>query len=353
MNFTTLRSGWGAGLVIALAAFAAACSTQPQTAPAKPAEAPKPQVSWRIERLDARFDALVPANASLEKIADGHDWVEGPLWCKATNELLFSDVVRNAIYQWKPGEGEKIFLQPSGYTGKEPFPGKEPGSNGLTLDPQGKLVMCEHGDRRISRLGDDNKTRTTLVDRFRGKRINSPNDVIFSSKGDMYFTDPPFGLPKAFDDPAKELDFQGVFRLAKNDRLSVLTKALKAPNGIAFSPDEKLLYLSDIAQDQFKWHVFEVNPDGTLGKGRVFGDASQFRKNGPGGPDGLKVDTQGNLFASGPGGLYVFAPDGTHIGSFVLGTATANCAFGEDGSTLFITADKAVYRVRLSTKGSK
>jgi gluconolactonase len=307
--------------------------------------------TYRIERLDPRFDKLVPRDAKLETIVEGQVWVEGPVWRAQSSSLLFSDIPQNSIFEWTPGQGVKLFLKPSGYSGREPFAGREPGSNGLALDAEGRLVLAEHGDRRITRLNAD-KARTVFADRYQGKRLNSPNDLVFRSNGDLYFTDPPFGLPGTFDDPAKELPFQGVYRLSADGALTLLTSELKAPNGIAFSPDEKTLYVTDVSPGTSTWRAYPVRADGTLGPGRVFADATQFRANGPGGPDGLKVDRDGNLFASGPGGLYVFAPDGTHLGSILTGKATSNAAWGEDGRTLFITGGNMVYRIRLTTKGA-
>jgi gluconolactonase len=302
-----------------------------------------------IIRLDSRFDQLVGADAVLEKIADGFAWVEGPVWNREGGFLLFSDVPNNSIFKWKAGEGVSLFLKSSGYTGTEPFPGREPGSNGLAFDTEGRLVFCQHGDRRISRLETDG-SRTILVDRYLGKRINSPNDVVFRSNGDMYFTDPPFGLPGTFDDPNKELDFQGVYRLSTDGKLTLLTQEVQAPNGVAFSPDEKILYVSD--SKRTVWLAFHVGKDGTLSTSRVLFDGSEVGKGKPGVADGLKVDAHGNIFGAAPSGLYVIAPDGTLLGRFDLGTATGNCAWGEDGSTLFITSNTAVYRIRLKTKGA-
>jgi gluconolactonase len=302
----------------------------------------------KITRLDPRFDALVPADAVAEKVVDGHTWVEGPVWNRAGNFLLFSDIPRNAIFKWQ--NGISLFLKPSGYTGDAPFTGREPGSNALTYDRQGRLVICQHGDRRIVRVEEDGSW-TTLADRYDGKRLNSPNDAVFKSNGDLYFTDPPFGLPKTFDDPGRELPFCGVYRV-KNGRVTLLTKEVKAPNGIAFSPDEKTLYVTDVDPNRSAWLAFDVNDDGTLANGRVFFDATNWRKNQPGAPDGLKVDRAGNIFGAGRGGVHVFAPDGMWLGSIETGVATSNCAWGEDGSTLFITADHALYRIRLTTKGA-
>lgn len=304
-----------------------------------------------IMRLDPRFDRLVPQNAKVERVTEGFVWVEGPAWNRKGEYLLFSDIPNNSVFKWKEGRGVHLFLKPSGYSGAEPFPGREPGSNGLAFDPQGHLILCEHGDRRISRLNDDG-TKTTLVDRYQGRRLNSPNDLMFKSNGDLYFTDPPFGLPQAFDDPARELDFCGVYRLSVDGQLTLLTKEIKAPNGIAFSPDEKKLYVTDVFAGQQAWWVFDVLADGTITNGRIFYDAREWVAQYPGGPDGLKIDAEGNLFAAGPGGLYVFAPDGMLLGRIHLGIATANCAWGEDGSMLFITASTTVYRVRVNTRGA-
>jgi gluconolactonase len=317
----------------------------------KPKEKGLATGSPQIVRLDPRFDRLVPKDAVLEKLAEGYAWVEGPAWNRQEKYLLFSDIPNNAVFKWQEGKGVSLFLQPSGYTGAEPFTGREPGSNGLTFDPQGRLVLCEHGDRRITRLNADG-TKTTLVDRYEGKRLNSPNDAVFKSNGDMYFTDPPFGLPKAFDDPNKELDFQGAYRLAADGTLTLLTKELMAPNGIAFSPDEKILYLSEHSAERSAWLAFDVAEDGTIANGRVLLDVTESRKNQPGGPDGMKVDVQGNIFSAAPRGIYVIAPDGTPLGSFDFGAPTGNCTWGEDGSTLFITSNTAIYRIRLSTTGA-
>ncbi|MGE5841053.1 MAG: SMP-30/gluconolactonase/LRE family protein, partial [Deltaproteobacteria bacterium] len=263
---------------------------------------PESAAQPRIVRFDPRFDRLVPRDAVLEKIADGFAWVEGPVWNRERGFLLFSDVPNNSIFKWKAGEGVSLFLKPSGYTGTTPFEGKEPGSNGLAFDPQGRLVFCQHGDRRISRLEKDG-SRTTLVDRYLGKRINSPNDVVFRSNGDMYFTDPPFGLPGTFNDPNKELDFQGVYRLSSDSQLALLTKEVQAPNGIAFSPDEKILYVSD--SKRTVWLAFSVNQNGPLSNSRILFDGSEVGKGKPGVADGMKVDAHGNIFAAAPGGLYV------------------------------------------------
>lgn len=306
-----------------------------------------------IERLDPKMDKLVPADATLEVLAEGFDWSEGPVWVPKGKYLLFSDIPPNSIFKWKEGEGLSLFLKPSGYTGTTPR-GGEVGSNGLLLDAEGRLVLCQHGDRRMARLDaslDQPEPRyITLAGRYQGQRINSPNDAVYHSSGDLYFTDPPYGLEKNVDDPARELDFQGVYRLSRDGRLTLLTKELSRPNGIAFSPDEKTLYVSNSGRP-LVWMAYDVQPDGSIANSRVFYDATEWAGKRPGSCDGLKVDQDGNLFATGPGGVWVLAPDGTYLGTILTGQATSNCAFGDDGSTLYITADMYLLRIRLNTKG--
>lgn len=303
-----------------------------------------------IERDDPAFDKLVPRDAVLEKLADGFAWSEGPVWVpRDGGYLLFSDIPNNSIFKWTEAGGISLFMKPSGYTGSKPR-GGEPGSNALVLDPQGRLVLCEHGDRRIARL-EENGKKTTLVDRYEGKRLNSPNDLVYKSNGDLYFTDPPYGLEKNWDDPARELDFCGVFRLAKDGKLTLLTRDMTRPNGLAFSPDEKTLYVANSDPQKAVWMAFAVKEDGTLDRGRVFFDATAWAKNKKGLPDGMKLDLAGNLFATGPGGVHVFTPAGKHLGAIDPGVATSNCNWGNDGSTLYVTADKNLCRIRLSTKG--
>jgi len=305
----------------------------------------------KIVRKDARLDKIVPKDAHMEQLADGFDWSEGPVWVKDGGYLLFSDIPRNSVMNWKDGEGISLFMKPSGYTGVVDYM-PEPGSNGLNVTPEGEVTFCEHGDRRISKL-TKNGGKRTLVDNYQGKRLNSPNDSAFKSNGDLYFTDPPYGLPKNFDAPRRELDFCGVYRLAKDGTLTLLTKELTRPNGIAFSPDEKTLYVANSDPAAAIWMAYDVKADGTLGKGRKFFDATSWIKEGTKGlPDGMKVDAAGNLFATGPGGLHVFAADGTHLGTFETGQATGNCAWGDDGSTLYINADMYLVRIKLATKGA-
>ncbi len=304
-----------------------------------------------VVREDPRIDDLIPAGACIEVLASGFRWTEGPVWLPDEQCLLFSDIPQNAIFRWKETEGLSLFMKPSGYTGVVPY-GPEPGSNGLTLDSQGRLVLMEHGDRRVSRLEKDGG-KMTLVDRFRGRRLNSPNDGVHHSRGDLYFTDPPYGLPNRWDDPRRELDFCGVFRLSPDGEMTLLTGEMTRPNGLAFSPDERTLYVAQSDPEAALWMAFPVRPDGTLEAGRVFADVTAMVDAGyPGLPDGLKVDAHGNLWATGPGGVHVYAPDGTRLGRVDTGGRTANCAWGEDGSTLFIAADSYLCRLRTSTRGN-
>jgi gluconolactonase len=310
--------------LFALVAGIAALTGLTETLFAQPQPAP-PLLKIDIIRLDPKFDKLVPPNVTVERIVSGRKWVEGPVWNRKEGYLLFSDIPTNSVIKWQEGKGTRVFLKPSGYTGKATFEGPEPGSNGLAFDLEGRLVLAEHGDRRIARL-ERNGKQTTLVDRFEGKRINSPNDLVFKSNGDLYFTDPPFGLPKSFDDPRKETPFQGVYKYSKDGKLTLLTKAIKAPNGIAFSPDEKTLYISNADPMNAVWMAYDVKADGTIDAGRVLFNATPWTKSKPGVPDGLKVDREGNLFGAGPGGIHVISPEGKHLGSIETGVPTGNLA---------------------------
>lgn len=309
----------------------------------------------RIERLDPALDALIARDAIVEVLASGFNWSEGPVWVKDGGFLLFSDVPENVIFRWTEDEGVRQWLKPSGYTGRRPR-GGEPGSNGLALDPQGRLVLCQHGDRRIARLeaplSAPEPRFTTIADRYDGARFNSPNDMVFHTSGDLYFTDPPYGLEKGVDDPAREIAFQGVYRRSRDGIVTLVTREMTRPNGIAFSPDEKTLYVAQSDPAAPIWRAFAMRPDGTLGPSRVLFEASALAKARKGLPDGLKVDVTGNLFATGPGGVLILTPDGRHLGTILTGEATGNVAFGDDGRSLYITADMHLMRVRVITKGS-
>ncbi|HEX3602109.1 MAG TPA: SMP-30/gluconolactonase/LRE family protein [Lacipirellulaceae bacterium] len=319
------------------------------------AESPERRSIGHIERLDPALDKLIPSDAKIEVIGEGFAWCEGPVWVRDGGFLLFSDIPHNLIVRWGAKNGCRPFIKPAGYTGSDPR-GGESGSNGLTMDRGGHLVLCQHGDRRIAQLewpfDTKNPTYKTLADRFDDKRFNSPNDLVVDSHGAVYFTDPPYGLEKGMDDPKKELAFQGVYRIAPDGKVSLLTKELARPNGIALSPDEKTLFVCNSDADQPVIMAYPLNTDGTISEGREFFNAKTAGATGPGACDGMKVDTHGNLFATIPGGLAVFTPEGKQLGLISAGgDPIANCAFGEDGSTLFMCANHNVLRLRTNTKG--
>jgi len=302
-----------------------------------------------VSRLHPELDRLIPTRASIEVVAAGFEWTEGPVWVREGEYLLFSDIPRNAVMQWKEGWGTSVYLQPSGFTGVGDY-GKEPGSNGLTLDAEGQLVSCEHGDRRMSVLTRGGGKRT-LADNYQGKRLNSPNDCCIKSNGDLYFTDPPYGLPGNFEDARRELDFCGVYRVRPGGEAELLTAELSRPNGLAFSPDEKTLYVSNSDPERAVWMAYPVRDDGSLGQGEVFYDATESVGEGPGLPDGLKLDEAGNLFATGPGGVYVLDAGARLLGRIEPGEACANVAWGGNGSVLFICADMYLCRIETATRG--
>lgn len=314
-------------------------------------------VIGEILRFDPAFDELVGKDAEIEVLSSGFAWSEGPVWVREEAHahggyLLFSDIPNNRVVRWDEGVGARTWLQPSGYTGVADY-GGEPGCNGLLLDKKGQLISCEHGDRRLSLLTAKGGKRT-LVDQYEGKRLNSPNDACLGTDGEsIYFTDPPYGLPNRWEDPLRELDFCGVYRLAPDGKLTLLTKEMTRPNGLAFSPDFKTLYVAQSDPDAAVWKSFPVKEDGTLGEGSLFHDATAAVKEGlPGLPDGLKVDAKGNVWATGPGGVYVFSASGKLLGRLSTGERTANCAWGDDGSTLYLTADTYLCRIRTKSKGA-
>ena len=304
-----------------------------------------------VVRFDNRINDLIGSEAKIELLASGFEWSEGPLWIQDDGGyLIFSDIPRNSVMKWKEGEGISLFMKPSGYTGVADY-GREPGSNGLTLDLQGRIIFCEHGDRRISKLEKDGGKKT-LVDNYKDKRLNSPNDAVVKSNGDIYFTDPPYGLPKGYNDTRRELDYCGVYRLSTTGQLTLLTKEMTRPNGIAFSPEEKVLYVAQSDSKNPIIKAFPVKRDGTLGTGKILYDYSDLMRKYPGSPDGLKVDQYGNLFATGPGGVYVITSEGKLLGRIHTGKRTANCAWGYDGSVLYMTVDDCLCRIKTTTKGA-
>lgn len=302
----------------------------------------------KIERLDSQMDSLVPADSAIEIIATGFTWTEGPVWMGGEDgHLLFSDIPRNTIFKWEQSGKVSVFMSPSGYTGVTYY-GLEPGSNGLFKDKSGRLAMCEHGDRRVSVL-TENGGKLTVADRHNGKRFNSPNDGAVKSNGDIYFTDPPYGLPERFTDPRREIPYCGVYRVDTEGKVTLLTKSIERPNGIAFSPDEKTLYVAQSNPEQANWTKFPVAEDGTLGEGVEFYDATERVGKEPGLPDGMTTDADGNLWASGPGGIYVFSPAGKLLGRLVTNERTSNCSFGANGY-LYMTVDSYLCRIKTNAK---
>lgn len=305
-----------------------------------------------IIRLDSDLDAIVAQDAEIEVLADGFDWTEGPVWIEEDGGyLLFSDIPPNSIFKWKEGEGSSLYLKPSGYTGSVERKG-EPGSNGLFLDREGKLLLCQHGDRRIARmdtpLDAPEPNFITLCDNYNGLLLNSPNDAVMHSNGDIYFTDPPYGLEGNMDDENKQIPFQGVYRVDKSGKAYLLTDQISRPNGIAFSPDEKTLYVANSDGKNPIIMAFDVLADGSINDGSVFFDASELKKPGvKGSPDGLKVRSDGVLFATGPGGVLILNSEGKHLGTISSGEANSNCALDEKGGYLYATSDMYLIRVKL------
>ena len=327
--------------LVSLASLASLVAADPE---------PLPEYKVSIERLDPTFDKLVPPGAEIEKCAEGFNWSEGPTWFQKA--IVFSDVPENVIYKWSAGDKTAaVFMKPSGMlTPHEGF--REQGSNGLGVDAQGRLLICQHGERRVARVEKDGK-QTALADRFEGKRFNSPNDLALRKNGDIYFTDPPYGLDKLNDSPLKELPFNGVFRIAADGKVNAVITDLTFPNGIALSPDEKILYVAVSDPKHTNIMAYDVQPDGSMANGREFFDATKAQKPGlKGGCDGMKVDAQGNIFTTGPGGVLVISPAGKHLGTLLTGQQTGNCAWGDDGATLYICADMFLCRVKTATKGA-
>jgi gluconolactonase len=306
------------------------------------------EVALEVEHADSRLDAIVPEDARAERVAGGFEFTEGPVW-SPDGALLFSSPNTNAIYRWAP-EGRVTGFRPkSGYAGLDIGRYHQPGSNGLTFSPDGLLTVCQHGNRRVVRVNPHGDT-TVLADAYEGRRLSSPNDLVYRSDGTLYFTDPPFGLPEAFDDPAKELPFSGVFRVSPAGEVVLVADDLEGPNGLAFSPDERYLYVGDWNLEHKVVMRYEVDPAGDLSGATVLHDMTDAP--GEDAIDGLKVDEEGNLYVCGPGGIWVLSPDGGHLGTLRLPEAPHNLAWGEeDGRTLYVTALTSVYRVRLLVPG--
>lgn len=319
-------------------------------APRVESKRPAPTAHGSIERLDPAFDHLIAPGAQMEKLADGFTWSEGPTWLGRERALVFSDVPENVIYKWSEAKGLQTYIRPSGYTGQA-LKFREPGSNGLTVDPSGRLAICQHGDRRISWYAGHGHF-TPAAEFFGGRRFNSPNDLVFDHQGNLYFTDPPYGLDGLDASPLKEIAFNGVYLRRTDGTVVLLTSELAFPNGIAFSPDEKTLYVNQSDPKKPVIMAYPVRADGMLGEGRVFFDAAPLAASGKGLPDGLKVDREGNLFSTGPGGVLVISPAGKLLGRLLTGEPTGNCAWGDDGSTLYITSNMNLLRIRTRTRGA-
>lgn len=308
------------------------------------------EVNVEVVRNDPAIDAIVGPNPKVFKLAEGFKFTEGPIWVR--DHLLFSDPNSNIIYKYTPDGNEagklEVFLKPSGYAGADVAEYGQPGSNGLTLDPRGRLTINQHGNHRVARLEADG-SETVLADSFNGKRLNSPNDLVYRSDGTLYFTDPPFGLPKFFDDPRKELEFSGVYSIYKG-KLQVISKDFTGPNGIAFSPDEKYLYVGNWDEKKKVVMRYEAKPDGTLANGKLFFDMTAAK--GEDALDGIKVDQAGDLYVSGPGGLWVISAEGKHLGTIITPRHVHNMAWGDtDGKTLYLCARSGLYRMRLGAAG--
>jgi len=303
-----------------------------------------------IERYSPKLDAIVKKDPEIETIMDGFVWCEGPLWIEKEQMLLVSDVPQNTVYKWTPSKGKEIFLKPSGYTKNIPR-GGEIGSNGLTLTTDGKLVLCQDGDRRLAIMNASLKSPKsdfiTLVDNYKGKKFNSPNDMTVAKNGDIYFTDPAYGMEKKMADPLKELPYQGVFKVTKDGKITLLTDTIDRPNGIALFPDGKSVLISNSFRPKPYIFKYDLDENGLLKNGTIFFDARKASETERGAPDGLKIDKKGNVFASGPGGIWIISKSGEVLGRIKVSPVASNCALSGDEKTLFITAEDHVLKVKL------
>ncbi|MBX2926155.1 MAG: SMP-30/gluconolactonase/LRE family protein [Chitinophagaceae bacterium] len=303
-----------------------------------------------VEKIDPALEKIIDADVKIEILAEGYTWTEGPLWVEQEKMLLFSDIPPNKIFKWTKEKGAELYLTPSGYTGATPRTG-EPGSNGLLLNKAGQLVMCQHGDRRMAVMeapvSAPQPVFKTLADNYQGKKLNSPNDAVYRSNGDLFFTDPPYGLEKNVDDPAKEIPFQGVFIMNPVGEVKLLTDTITRPNGIAFIHNEKTLVVANSDPDKARWYLFDIAGNDSLYNNRILYDATDEAKKEGGLPDGLKVDKDGNIFASGPGGIWIFDNAGKLIGKLKIPSACSNVALADDDKTLFITAGNYLLRLKM------
>ncbi|MEO6290038.1 MAG: SMP-30/gluconolactonase/LRE family protein, partial [Ginsengibacter sp.] len=293
-----------------------------------------------IERIDPSLDEIVSPNAKAEIIAEGFDWSEGPVWVENEKMLLFSDVPRDTVFKWTETKGKEVYLTPSGYTDTVKR-GGEIGSNGLALNNKGNLVLCQHGNRQIAQmdasLDKPEPKYITLAGKYDNKKFNSPNDLVYNSNGDLFFTDPPYGLEEHMNDPKKESPFQGVYKVKSSGEVVLLVDSLTRPNGIAFLPGEKTLLIANSDSEKPNWYAFDVGDNDSLTNGRIFYSASGYDTSLKGLPDGMKADKNGNVFASGPGGIWIFNKNGKLLGKIKLDDAASNCAFSPDEKTLYVT----------------
>ncbi|MEQ9423398.1 MAG: SMP-30/gluconolactonase/LRE family protein [Cyclobacteriaceae bacterium] len=337
--------------LIILVLIFCACEPKPKDTDAVNETSPEPTQPY-IERLAPALDCIIAPDTQIEILADGFEWSEGPLWVESEGFLIFSDVPENRIYKWSETAGISVYLEQSGYTSTEPK-GGENGSNGLLINNEGKLVLCQHGDRRMAEMNaplDSPRAEfTTLADSYDGMRFNSPNDAAFHPDHGLYFTDPPYGLVEYGNDPTKEIPFQGVYRVDNSGEVELLTDSLTRPNGIAFSPDGSKVYVANSDLEKAIWVVYDLTADGGITNGQVFHDATDKVATDYGLPDGLKVRSDGIIFAAGPGGVYIFNAEGEVLGKIRTGQATSNCALNADESYLYITADMYLMRVKLNT----
>ncbi len=304
----------------------------------------------KIEELDPAFRELVTPDAYAEILTDGFEWSEGPVWVASEQMLLFSDIPNNSIFKWTEKAGKELYLKPAGYTGQTAR-GGEMGSNGLLLNKEGQLILCQHGDRRIARmdapLNQPAPKFTTLADGYQGKKFDSPNDAVLHPGGAIYFTDPPYGLEKFINDSTKAAPYQGVYRIRTTGEVDLLVDSIRRPNGIGFMPGGKTLLVANSESERAIWYAYDLGSNDSLINARIFFDASSYAKTTPGGPDGFKVDAKGNVFATGPGGIWIFNSDGKPLGRIKLPVASSNCALADDDKTLYITADMYLLRVKL------
>jgi gluconolactonase len=328
-------------------------NSAPPPAPAPVASDVQAATPLNVDRLDPSIDSIIPAGAQLERVATGFKWVEGPVWIG--DSLYFAEIPSNSIRKWTPGKGDSIWLQPSGYKGSAPYGGPESGTNGMTLDAQGRLTVAGHAQRDVLRFEtlDPAQAPTVLVDSYQGKRLSSPNDLVYRSDGSLYST-------QHDDDPLKQLKVNGVYRIphavdhkpgapADNAGIQLLISDLTRPNGIAFSPGEKYLYVNN-SEPKKIWMRYRVKPDGTLTEPKLLYDATADPR--PGSPDGMKVDVQGNIYSAGPGGVWIFSPEGKPLGTIVMPEKVGNLTFaGADRKTLYIAASSGIYRVNLNVAG--